>query len=67
MIDAVERKGLACEIRYMVGWWVYVGMVGIWWVYVGYMVGIWWNGIWWVWSIDDIPSLWRGGIFEQRG
>ena len=61
----MEWKGLACETRYMVGWWVYVGMVGIciWWVYVGMVVLV---GIWWVWSIDNIPSLWRGGIFEER-
>ena len=40
-IGAVERKGLACETRYMVGWWVCGEyMVSIWWVYVG-MVGMW--------------------------
>jgi len=42
----------------------YMHMVGMcWWVYVGMVVLV---GIWWVWSIDNIPSLWRGGIFEQR-
>ena len=43
----------------MVECWVYA-----WWN-VGYMHGG-MLGIWWMWSIDNIPSLWRGGIFEQR-
>ena len=30
VIGAVERKSLACETRYIVGWWVYGGMMGIW-------------------------------------